>query len=284
MNELADLYRPLGGDVSLVAISENQRRSAADLNWAGTVHNAIDVSSFPFRDRKDDYVLFLGRFHADQGPPPRDRRGARGGGPDPPGRQVRRAARAGVLRGRDRAAARAGRGLRRRRRQHGEAPAPRRGTLPALPDPVGRAVRHGDGRGDGLRHARGRAQQRLGARGRRRRVHRRRRRARRASCPPPSSGPEVSTRPTAVGTPRRASASTPWPPATRRSTARSCCPRRPGSSTPWSAPSRECPSSEVERVPDQPAVPRRPRSPTEPTRPRIPGRRRTRPATLRNLT
>ena len=68
MNELADLYRPLGGDVSLVAISDNQRRSAADLNWAGTVHNAIDVSSFPFRDRKDDYVLFLGRFHATKGP------------------------------------------------------------------------------------------------------------------------------------------------------------------------------------------------------------------------
>ena len=68
MNELADLYRPLGGDVSLVAISENQRRSAAELNWAGTVHNAIDVSSFPFRDRKDDYVLFLGRFHETKGP------------------------------------------------------------------------------------------------------------------------------------------------------------------------------------------------------------------------
>ena len=68
MNELADVYRPLGADVSLVAISENQRRSAADLNWVGTVHNAIDVSSFPFRDRKDDYVLFLGRFHETKGP------------------------------------------------------------------------------------------------------------------------------------------------------------------------------------------------------------------------
>ncbi len=68
MNELADVYRPLGVDISLVAISENQRSSAADLNWVGTVHNAIDVSSFPFRDRKDDYVLFLGRFHETKGP------------------------------------------------------------------------------------------------------------------------------------------------------------------------------------------------------------------------
>ena len=68
MNELDDVYRPLAPDVSLVAISENQRRSAADLNWVGTVHNAIDVSTFPFRDRKDDYVLFLGRFHETKGP------------------------------------------------------------------------------------------------------------------------------------------------------------------------------------------------------------------------
>jgi glycosyltransferase involved in cell wall biosynthesis len=68
MNELADVYRPLGPDISLVAISDNQRSSADDLNWVGTVHNAIDVSSFPFRDRKDDYVLFLGRFHETKGP------------------------------------------------------------------------------------------------------------------------------------------------------------------------------------------------------------------------
>lgn len=68
MNDLVDLYRPLGGDISLVAISENQRRSAVDLNWAATVHNAVDVTSFPFRDRKEDYVLFLGRFHETKGP------------------------------------------------------------------------------------------------------------------------------------------------------------------------------------------------------------------------
>ena len=68
MDELDDVYRPLGDDISLVAISENQRRSAADLNWVGTVHNAIDVSTFPFRDRKDDYVLFLGRFNETKGP------------------------------------------------------------------------------------------------------------------------------------------------------------------------------------------------------------------------
>jgi len=68
MVDLADLYRPLGRAVGLVAISEAQRRSAPDLNWVGTVHNGIDVASFPFRRRKDDYVLFLGRYHPTKGP------------------------------------------------------------------------------------------------------------------------------------------------------------------------------------------------------------------------
>ena len=68
MGELADLYRPLGDAVSLVAISEAQRRSALDLNWVGTVYNGIDVASFPFRRHKDDYVLFLGRYHPTKGP------------------------------------------------------------------------------------------------------------------------------------------------------------------------------------------------------------------------
>ncbi|GAA3138767.1 glycosyltransferase family 4 protein [Planomonospora alba] len=65
--ELADYYRALGGDVSLVAISDAQRRIAPDLNWAGTVHNALDVSTFPLRERKEDWVLWLGRFNIDKG-------------------------------------------------------------------------------------------------------------------------------------------------------------------------------------------------------------------------
>jgi glycosyltransferase involved in cell wall biosynthesis len=34
----------------------------------GTVHNAVDVDSFPFRADKDDYVLWVGRFHPEKGP------------------------------------------------------------------------------------------------------------------------------------------------------------------------------------------------------------------------
>ncbi len=65
--ELAWYYRELGDTVGLVALSDAQRRAAPGLNWVGTVHNAVDVGTFPFRADKDDFVLFLGRFNPDKG-------------------------------------------------------------------------------------------------------------------------------------------------------------------------------------------------------------------------
>ncbi len=152
MDELSEIYRPLGSTVSLVAVSDAQRQRAPDLNWVGTVHNGIDVDSFPYRADKDDYVLFLGRFHPQKAPHSRSRPRA-GRGPHHPGRQVHREDRARVLR----RAGRAAPGTERRRgggRRPGRqaSPAGRR-PLPRLPDPVGGAVRTRHGRGDGLRDA-----------------------------------------------------------------------------------------------------------------------------------
>ena len=65
--EPGEYYRQLGDTVSLVAISAAQRRAAPDLAWRGTVHNAIDVTSFPYRADKEEMVLFLGRLHPDKG-------------------------------------------------------------------------------------------------------------------------------------------------------------------------------------------------------------------------
>lgn len=65
--ELGDYYRSLGTDVSLVAISSAQRAQAPGLNWVGRVHNAVDVAAWPFRERKDDWVLWLGRLSPDKG-------------------------------------------------------------------------------------------------------------------------------------------------------------------------------------------------------------------------
>ena len=102
------VYRPLGADLAGRHLRE-PTPLAPDLNWVGP-STTRSTSSFPFRDRKDDYVLFLGRFH-----PTKDRTwpSTRPGGraPDRRRRQVRRAGGAGVLRGRDRAADGAGRRL-----------------------------------------------------------------------------------------------------------------------------------------------------------------------------
>ena len=67
-DDLYRLYRDLGTDIHLVAISDRQRALAPDLNWAGRVHNAIRVETFPFRREKGTYALFLGRFHPEKAP------------------------------------------------------------------------------------------------------------------------------------------------------------------------------------------------------------------------
>ncbi len=53
--------------VHLVAISDAQRVAAPRLPWSATIHNAIDVGRFPFREDKDGYLAFLGRFNPDKG-------------------------------------------------------------------------------------------------------------------------------------------------------------------------------------------------------------------------
>ncbi len=63
-----DFYRALGDTVQLVAISDAQRSTGPDLPWAATVHNAIRAESFPFSAKKEDYALFLGRFHPEKSP------------------------------------------------------------------------------------------------------------------------------------------------------------------------------------------------------------------------
>jgi glycosyltransferase involved in cell wall biosynthesis len=67
-DDLHQLYRTLATDIHLVAISERQRQLAPDLPWAGMVHNAVRVDTFPYRTDKGDYALFLGRFHPDKAP------------------------------------------------------------------------------------------------------------------------------------------------------------------------------------------------------------------------
>jgi glycosyltransferase involved in cell wall biosynthesis len=65
--EPGEYYRLLGDTIDLVAISAAQRRSAPDLPWVGTTHNAVDVTTYPFLAEKEHMLLFLGRIHPDKG-------------------------------------------------------------------------------------------------------------------------------------------------------------------------------------------------------------------------
>jgi glycosyltransferase involved in cell wall biosynthesis len=66
--DLRDAYASLSLDIDLVAISDRQLELAPELNWIGRVHNALRVETWPFREQKDGYALFLGRFHPQKAP------------------------------------------------------------------------------------------------------------------------------------------------------------------------------------------------------------------------
>ena len=53
--------------MGLISISENQRRPMPDLPWAATIPNAIDLSLYPCKPHRGEYLLFLGRFSPDKG-------------------------------------------------------------------------------------------------------------------------------------------------------------------------------------------------------------------------
>lgn len=61
-------HAALDGRVHLVAISESQKRFNTDLPYAGVVYNGIDLGAYPYRDDKDDFLLFLGRCNPEKGP------------------------------------------------------------------------------------------------------------------------------------------------------------------------------------------------------------------------
>jgi glycosyltransferase involved in cell wall biosynthesis len=61
------IYSPLARAAWYVAISESQRSTMPELNYAGVVYNGIDLDRYPLRRDKDDYLLFLGRTAPDKG-------------------------------------------------------------------------------------------------------------------------------------------------------------------------------------------------------------------------
>ena len=61
-------YSMAGQHVHLAAISDAQRADNTEVPYIGTVHNGIDLNSYPFRENKDDVLVYIGRSNPDKGP------------------------------------------------------------------------------------------------------------------------------------------------------------------------------------------------------------------------
>jgi glycosyltransferase involved in cell wall biosynthesis len=62
------LYGLAAQHIHLVAISEAQRRDNDDVPYAGTVYNGIDLAAYPYREEKEDFLIYIGRANPDKGP------------------------------------------------------------------------------------------------------------------------------------------------------------------------------------------------------------------------
>jgi glycosyltransferase involved in cell wall biosynthesis len=54
-------------DVGLISISMNQRAPKQDLNWIANCPNALDLSVYPCKPHRGEYLLFVGRMSPDKG-------------------------------------------------------------------------------------------------------------------------------------------------------------------------------------------------------------------------
>lgn len=60
-DNMRQLYAQIADQVWFVAISERQRSFMPELKYGGVVYNGIDMPAYPFREQKEDFLLFLGR-------------------------------------------------------------------------------------------------------------------------------------------------------------------------------------------------------------------------------
>ena len=65
--ELYDQVTRVAPNLGLISLSLNQRKPRPEYNWIANVPNALDLSVYPFRPQRGDYLLFLGRMSPDKG-------------------------------------------------------------------------------------------------------------------------------------------------------------------------------------------------------------------------
>lgn len=61
------LYKLLSPHIYFNTISDYQKMCFGDLNFVGTVYNAVDTDAYPFVEDKEDYLLFVGRMSPQKG-------------------------------------------------------------------------------------------------------------------------------------------------------------------------------------------------------------------------
>jgi glycosyltransferase involved in cell wall biosynthesis len=69
-SEGGEIYEQLAlvaPEVGLISLALNQRRPKPHLPWVANCPNAIDLSLYPAKPHKGDYLLFLGRMSPDKG-------------------------------------------------------------------------------------------------------------------------------------------------------------------------------------------------------------------------
>jgi glycosyltransferase involved in cell wall biosynthesis len=64
---LYDQVAAVAPETALVSLSMNQRKPRPNLSWIANCPNALDLSVYPFRPYRGDYLLFLGRMSPDKG-------------------------------------------------------------------------------------------------------------------------------------------------------------------------------------------------------------------------
>jgi glycosyltransferase involved in cell wall biosynthesis len=65
--DVKQLFSMIRDKIYFNSISDAQRSGFPELNYVGTIYNAVEVDTYPFRSEKDDYALFLGRITPDKG-------------------------------------------------------------------------------------------------------------------------------------------------------------------------------------------------------------------------
>jgi glycosyltransferase involved in cell wall biosynthesis len=64
---LYDQVSAVSPGTAYVSLSMNQRKPRPNLNWIANCPNALDLSVYPFRPQRGEYLLFLGRMSPDKG-------------------------------------------------------------------------------------------------------------------------------------------------------------------------------------------------------------------------